>query len=56
MPIHIADLKEAMKRAGIDLIAEKVEQEPEVVGLLEFNVDFGQGFLFCEPMPVRDQP
>ena len=56
MPIHIADLKEAMKRAGIDLIAEKVEQEPEVVGLLEFNVDFGQGFLFGEPMPVRDQP
>ena len=55
MPIHIADLKEAMKRAGIDLIAEKVEQEPEVVGLLEFNVDLGQGFLFGEPMPVRDQ-
>jgi len=53
--IHIADLKEAMKRAGIDLIAEKVEREPEVVGLLEFNVDLGQGFLFGEPMPVRDQ-
>ena len=55
MPIHISDLKEANKRAGIDLIAEKVEQEPEVVGLLEFNVDLGQGFLFGEPLPVRDQ-
>lgn len=54
MPIHIADLKEAMKRAGIDLIAEKVEQEPEVVGLLDFNVDLGQGYLFGEPMPMRD--
>jgi cyclic-di-GMP phosphodiesterase TipF (flagellum assembly factor) len=54
MAIHISDLKEAMKRAGIDLIAEKVEHEPEVVGLLEFNVDLGQGYLFGEPMPARD--
>jgi len=54
MSIHVADLKEAMKRAGIDLIAEKIEHETEVVGLLEFNVDLGQGFLFGEPMPARN--
>ena len=54
MTIHVADLKEAMERAGIALIAEKVEQEPEVVGLLEFNVDLGQGYLFGEPLPMRE--
>ena len=52
--VHVADLKEAMKRAGIDLIAEKVEEEDEVLGLLEFNVDFGQGFLFGEPRPLQE--
>lgn len=36
--------------AGISLIAEKVEHEPEVVGLLEFHVDLGQGSLFSEPI------
>lgn len=54
MTIHITDLKEALKRAGMDLIAEKVEEENEVLGLLEFNVDYGQGFLFGEPRPARD--
>jgi EAL domain-containing protein (putative c-di-GMP-specific phosphodiesterase class I) len=36
--------------AGISFIAEKVEPEPEVVGLLEFHVDLGQGSLFSEPI------
>lgn len=56
MTIHMADLKEAMKRAGLDLIAEKVEEEDEVLGLLDFNVDYGQGYLFGEPRPARDVP
>lgn len=54
LAVHVADLKEAMKRAGIDLIAEKIEEEDEVLGLLEFNVDFGQGFLFGEPRPLQE--
>lgn len=52
--IHAADLKELLKRNGIQLIVDKVEQEREVVDVLEFNVDLGQGFLFGEPRPVRD--
>ena len=56
MTIHMADLKEAMKRAGLDLIAEKVEEEDEVLGLLDFNVDYGQGYLFGEPRPARHVP
>ena len=54
MTIHMADLKEALKRAGMDLITEKVEEEDEVLALLEFNVDYGQGCLFGEPRPASD--
>ena len=52
--IHAADLKELLKRNGIQLIVDKIEQEREVVDVLDFNVGLGQGFLFGEPRPVRD--
>ena len=48
------DFKELLERSGIDLIVERVEEEKAVVQLLEFNVGYGQGFLFGEPKPVRD--
>lgn len=38
---------------GIDLIAERVETETTVVDLLDYDVRFGQGFLFSPPRPVR---
>ncbi len=47
------DIKLAMRRCGIDLIAEKIEEEATVVGLLEFELDFGQGYLFGEPRRSR---
>jgi cyclic-di-GMP phosphodiesterase TipF (flagellum assembly factor) len=52
--IHPADLKEALRRNQIDLIAEKVEDERSVLELLELQVDFGQGFLFGQPRPARE--
>jgi len=52
--IHPADLKEALRRNQIDLIAEKVENERSVLELLELQVDFGQGFLFGQPRPARE--
>lgn len=52
--IHAADLKELLKRNGIQLIVDKVEQEREVVDVLDYDVELGQGFLFGEPRPVRD--
>lgn len=52
--IHAADLKELLKRNGIQLIIDKIEQEREVVDLLEYDIDAGQGFLFGEPRPVRE--
>jgi len=51
--IHPADLSDLMGRFGIDLIAERIESESMVVDLLDFDVRFGQGFLFSPPRPVR---
>ena len=42
-------------RYGIDLIAEKIEGERAVVDLLDFDVRFGQGFLFAPPRPLRPE-
>ena len=47
------DLADLLARSGIDLIAERVETETTVVDLLDYDVRFGQGFLFSPPRPVR---
>jgi cyclic-di-GMP phosphodiesterase TipF (flagellum assembly factor) len=47
------DLSDLLARSGIDLIAERVETETTVVDLLDYDVRFGQGFLFSPPRPVR---
>src|SRR5204862_8319790 len=51
--IHPADFSDLLGRFGIDLIAEKIESEGAVVDLLDYDVRFGQGFLFSAPRPVR---
>jgi cyclic-di-GMP phosphodiesterase, flagellum assembly factor TipF len=51
--IHPGDLPDLLARFGIDLVAEKIESEGSVVDLLDFDVKFGQGFLFSPPRPVR---
>jgi cyclic-di-GMP phosphodiesterase TipF (flagellum assembly factor) len=51
--IHPADLSDLVGRFGIDLIAEKIESEGSVVDLLDYDVRYGQGFLFSPPRPVR---
>lgn len=53
-PVDPADLKELMGRYGLQLIAEKIENERDVVDLLDFDIDLAQGFLFGEPRPLRD--
>jgi hypothetical protein len=47
---QIADL---LARSGIDLIAERIENESTVLDLLDYDVRFGQGFLFSQPRSVR---
>ncbi len=51
--IHPADFSDLLGRFGIDLIAERIETESIVVDLLDYDVRFGQGFLFAPPRPVR---
>jgi len=51
--IHAADLSDLLGRHGISLIAERIETEATVIDLLDYDVRFGQGFLFSAPRPVR---
>jgi cyclic-di-GMP phosphodiesterase TipF (flagellum assembly factor) len=53
--IHPSDLSDLLGRFGIDLIAERIEGERAVVDLLDFDVRFGQGFLFAPPRPLRSE-
>ena len=53
--IHPSDLSDLLGRFGIDLIAERIEGERAVVDLLDYDVRFGQGFLFAPPRPMRPE-
>jgi cyclic-di-GMP phosphodiesterase TipF (flagellum assembly factor) len=49
------DFKKLLTRHGLNLIAERVEDEKTVVQLLEYAVDYAQGYLFGEPRAVREE-
>jgi cyclic-di-GMP phosphodiesterase TipF (flagellum assembly factor) len=49
----LRNMKRALRSAGISLVVEKVESEPVLLDLLDFQVDFGQGYLFGEPRLSR---
>ena len=51
--IQAEDLADLLARNGIDLIGERIENESTVVDRLDYDVRFGQGFLFSAPRPVR---
>ncbi|WGD53895.1 EAL domain-containing protein [Bradyrhizobium sp. CB1650] len=53
--IHPSDLSDLLGRFGIDLIAERIEGERAVVDLLDYDIRFGQGFLFAPPRPLRPE-
>ena len=53
--IHPEDLADLLARSGIDLVAERIESESTVLDLLDYDVRFGQGFLFSAPRPVRPE-
>ncbi len=52
--VDVRDLKRRLDREGIDLIVQKIEKEEDLRELLDFNIDFGQGYLFGEPRLSRD--
>ena len=52
----VSSLKQTMDAAGIDLIVEKIETEQMLVELLDYSIDFGQGYLFGEPRLSKEPP
>lgn len=46
---RIVRLKKQLDAAGIDLIVEKIESEQMLRELLDYSIDYGQGFLFAKP-------
>jgi cyclic-di-GMP phosphodiesterase TipF (flagellum assembly factor) len=52
--LDVGDFAELTRRYGVEVVAEKVEAERQVVDILELNVAFGQGNLFGEPRAIRD--
>jgi len=53
--IHPQDFAGLLSRFGVELVAAKIESESAVVDLLDYDVKFGQGFLFSPPRPVRPE-
>ena len=52
--IQPADVNGLFARYGIDLIADRIEDERTVVELLDLDIRFGQGHLFGQPRPLRE--
>jgi cyclic-di-GMP phosphodiesterase, flagellum assembly factor TipF len=52
--LEAADLAALALRHGVELVAEKVESERQVVDILDLEIGLGQGHLFGEPRPIRD--
>jgi cyclic-di-GMP phosphodiesterase TipF (flagellum assembly factor) len=48
------DFTTLARRYGVEVIAEKVEAERQVVDILELNIHFGQGHLFGEPRAIKE--
>jgi cyclic-di-GMP phosphodiesterase TipF (flagellum assembly factor) len=52
--INAADFADLTRRYGVEIIAEKVENERQVIDVLELNISYGQGHLFGQPRAIRD--
>ncbi len=48
-----ADLATVLSRAGIKLVADKVEAETDVPDLIDIDVPLAQGYVFAPPRAVR---
>ena len=52
--LHPSDFASLARRYGAEIIAEKIETEPQVIDVLELDIGYGQGHLFGEPRAIRD--
>ncbi|MDO1558825.1 EAL domain-containing protein [Brevundimonas sp. 2R-24] len=53
--IHASDFAGISRRYGMEVIAEKVEAERQVVDILELDIGYAQGNLFGEPRAIKEQ-
>jgi cyclic-di-GMP phosphodiesterase, flagellum assembly factor TipF len=53
LDFDIADLAAVLSRAGINLVADRVETERLVPDLIDFEIPLAQGFVFGAPRAVR---
>ncbi|MEM9966037.1 MAG: EAL domain-containing protein, partial [Asticcacaulis sp.] len=53
--IHAGDYASLLSRYGIDIIAEKIESERQVVDILDLDIAYAQGHLFGEPRAIKEQ-
>lgn len=53
--IQAADFAALARRYGLEVIAEKVEGERQVVDILELEIAMAQGHLFGEPRAIKEQ-
>jgi len=53
--VHPRNLKAKSTISEISLVVERIEQESDVIEVLEYGFDFGQGFLFGAPRASREQ-
>jgi cyclic-di-GMP phosphodiesterase TipF (flagellum assembly factor) len=47
------DFASLTRRYGVEIIAEKIENERQVVDVLELDIGYGQGHLFGEPRAIK---
>ncbi len=52
--IAAADIAAVFQRYGIDLIAERIENEEAVLEVLDLDVPYGQGHLFGAPRAIKE--
>ena len=55
LDIEVSELAAVLLRAGIELVAERVDREETVPELVHRNVPLAQGFVFAAPHAVRSQ-
>lgn len=48
------DFTTLTRRYGVEVIAEKIEAERQVVDILDLNIGLGQGHLFGEPRAIKE--
>lgn len=52
--LQAADFASLTRRYGVEVVAEKIEAERQVIDVLELDIAYGQGHLFGEPRAIRE--